>query len=104
MMNSQKYKNDIYPDDFTDDDMLKFDYYMEQSKLMFPKMSNDTWLLKMGILAYMRKEKCGEIEPPSQEEIASIRNQYTKDCIFYTESDLPSSEVIEEKETVEISA
>jgi hypothetical protein len=27
----------------------------------------------------------GDTEPPSHEEIASIRNQYTKDTIFYTE-------------------
>jgi len=33
----------------------------------------------------MRKTKMGDTEPPSHEEIAGIRNQYTKDTIFYTE-------------------
>ena len=33
----------------------------------------------------MRKEKQGETEPPSQEEISQIRNQYTQDTVFYTE-------------------
>ena len=33
----------------------------------------------------MRKKKLGDVEPPSQEEIAKIRNSYTKDTIFYTE-------------------
>ena len=33
----------------------------------------------------MRKSKTGDTEPPSQEEISDIRNQYTKDTIFYTE-------------------
>ena len=33
----------------------------------------------------MRKAKMGDTEPPSQEEIAKIRKQYTKDTIFYTE-------------------
>ncbi len=33
----------------------------------------------------MRKEKIGETGPPSQEEIATIKNQYTNDTIFYTE-------------------
>jgi hypothetical protein len=33
----------------------------------------------------MRKSKIGDTEPPSREEIADIRNQYTKDTIFYTE-------------------
>ncbi len=27
----------------------------------------------------------GDTEPPSQEEIAEIRNQLTKDTIFYTD-------------------
>ncbi len=27
----------------------------------------------------------GDTEPPSQEEIPEIRNQYTKDTIFYTD-------------------
>ena len=30
----------------------------------------------------MRKDKIGDTEPPSQEEIAEIRNEYTKDTIF----------------------
>ncbi len=31
------------------------------------------------------KGKRGDVEPISQEEVAAIRNQYTKDSIFYTE-------------------
>ncbi len=49
-------------------------------------MAKDEWLIKKGILAYMRKSKMGDIEPPALEEIAEIRNQYTRDTIFYTES------------------
>lgn len=33
----------------------------------------------------MNQKKRGSVEPPSQEEIADIRNRYTKDTIFYTE-------------------
>ena len=33
----------------------------------------------------MRKEKSGSTEPPSEQEIADIKNQYTKDTVFYTE-------------------
>ena len=85
-MNSQKYDKDtLYPEDFTEEDKLQYDTYLEQSKYLFPKMSNDEWLLRMGILAYMRKQKTGDTEPPSQEEIAAIKNQYTNDTIFYTE-------------------
>ena len=53
--------------------------------MLFPKLSNDIWLIKKAILAYMKKNKLGDVEPPSQEEIAEIRNKYTKDTIFYTE-------------------
>ena len=82
-MNSQKYnKDELYPDDFDEDDKLQFDMYLEQSKMLFPKLSNDDWLIKKGIFAYMRKTKMGDTEPPSHEEIASIRNQYTKILYF----------------------
>ncbi len=30
------------------------------------------------------KKKLGETEPPSEEKIAKIRNQYTNDTVFYT--------------------
>ncbi len=85
-MNSQKYdKETLFPEDFSEEDKEQFEIYLEQSKYLFPKLSNDTWVLRMGILAYMRKQKTGDTEPPSQEEIAAIKNQYTNDTIFYTE-------------------
>ena len=85
-MNSQKYnKDEIYPENFTDDDKLEFDLLLEQSKMLFPRLANEEWLIKTGIHAFMRKKKLGDVEPPSQEEIAKIRNSYTKDTIFYTE-------------------
>ena len=93
-MNSQKYnKEELYPEDFSEDEKLQFDMYLEQAKMLFPKMANDEWLIKKGIFAFMRKEKSGASDPPSQEEIADIKNQYTKDTIFYTE---PIEEVAEE--------
>lgn len=85
-MNSQKYnKEELYPEDFTEEDKLQFDLLLEQSKMLFPKLANDEWLIKKGIIAFMKKQKSGDNEPPSQEEIADIRNKYTKDTIFYTE-------------------
>ena len=85
-MNSQRYnKEELYPEDFTDEDKEKFEVYLDQSKLLFPKLAGEEWLIKKGILAFMRKEKRGETEPPSQEEISQIRNQYTQDTVFYTE-------------------
>lgn len=85
MLSSQKFKKEIYPPDFTDEDKLKYDILFEQSKVLFPKLANEEWLISQGVMAYIRKEKMGDVEPPSQEEIANIRNQYTKDTIFFTE-------------------
>jgi len=85
-MNSQKYnKDEIYPDNFDEDDKLQFDMYLEQSKMLFPKMANDEWILKMGIKAYMEKLKRGDDTPATPEEIANIKNKYSKDTVYYTE-------------------
>ncbi len=97
-MNSQKYnKEEIYPEDFTEDDKVEFDILLEQSKTLFPKLANEEWLIKKGIFAFMKQKKLGSTEPPSQEEIAEIRNKYTKDTIFYTEP-------VETKDTCTIEA
>jgi hypothetical protein len=96
-MNSQKYnKNELYPEDFSESDKLDFDIYLEQAKILFPKMSNDEWLIKMGIIAFIRKQKLGKTEPLTEQEIANIKNQYTNDTVFYTEP------IKEENEAVEI--
>jgi len=86
MMNSQKYnKQELYPSNYTEDDKLQFDIYLEQSKQYFPKMANEEWLLKLAIKAFMEKQKRGEDKPLSPEEIADIKNQYSKDTVYYTE-------------------
>ena len=57
-MNSQRYNKDkLYPEEFDDTDKLQFDIYLEQAKVLFPKMAADEGLLKKGIKAYMLKEK-----------------------------------------------
>jgi len=86
MMNSQKYnKEELYPSNYTEDDKLQFDIYLEQSKQYFPKMANEEWLLKLAIKAFMEKQKRGEDKPLSPDEIADIKNQYSKDTVYYTE-------------------
>ena len=57
-MNSQRYnKEELYPEDFTDEDKEKFQVYLDQSKLLFPKLAGEEWLIKKGILAFKRKKK-----------------------------------------------
>ena len=91
-------KEELFPEDFTEADKLNFDILLNQSKQLSPKLAKEEWVLRMGILAYMKKEKQGETEPPSQEETSAIRNQYTKDTIFYTEP----IETIEPTEPIEL--
>ncbi len=68
--------------------------YLEQAKMLFPKMANDEWLIIIkGIFAFMRREKMGSSEPQSKQKIADIKNQYIKDTMFYTK---PIEEVAKE--------
>jgi len=103
-MNSQRWNKDkLYPEDFTDEDKLEFDILLEQSKQLFPKLSNDVWLIKQAVIAFMRKKKRGDDSQATQEEIAEIRNQYTKDTVFYTPP-AEETEKIDVQEEVEVSA
>ncbi len=62
-MNPQKYnKEELYPDDISCDERLQFHMYLEQAKMIFPKIANDEWLMIIkGIFAFMRKEKNGKV-------------------------------------------
>jgi len=85
-MNSQKcQKKDFdYPEEFTEDDKLQFDMLLVQAKSLFPQLENDEWLIKQAIIAFMKKEKGGNTDLPTDEEIAKIRNSYTSETVFYT--------------------
>lgn len=56
MLNSQKYKKEVYPDDFTDDDKIEFDLLFEQSRIMFSKLAGEEWFVRAGVIAYMQKK------------------------------------------------
>ena len=100
-MNSQKFNKEVYPDDFTEEDKLEFDLLLEQSKMLFPKLANEEWLISAGIVSYMRKRKIGDTEPPTDEEIAQVKNSYIqeKSVYYYEEPKEPIERVeIEVKE------
>ena len=85
-MNSQKFNKEVYPDDFTEEDKLEFDLLLEQSKMLFPKLANEEWLISAGIVSYMRKRKMVDIEPPTDEERAQVKNFYLQEnAVFYYE-------------------
>lgn len=99
-MNSQKYKKEIYPEDFNEDDKLEFDILLEQSKMLFPNLSNEEWLIKTGVISFIRKKKNGDNEPLNKDEIAKIKNDYLdKTSIYYYEEP-----ILKPEEQVEIEA
>ena len=99
-MNCHKYKKELYPEDFTEDDKLEYDILFEQSKNLFPKLAGEEWLIRTGVIAYMRKQKSGDVEPPSEEEIAKIKNAYiSKTSVYEYEEPVEKS-----FEKIEISA
>jgi hypothetical protein len=60
-MNSQKYnKGELYPEDFSEDEKLQFDVYLEQAKMLYPKMANDEWLIKKRHFCVYAKRKNGK--------------------------------------------
>ena len=84
-MNSQKFNKEIYPEDFTEEDKERFDILLKQAQFLFPNLVGEEWLMKTAILAFMRKEKKGDTEPSTNEEIEAIKKQYTTNTVFFTE-------------------
>ena len=72
-MLSQKFNKEIYPEDFTEEDKERFDILLKQAQFLFPKLVGEEWLMRTAILAYMRKEKNGDTEPSTDEEIEAIK-------------------------------
>ena len=76
-MNSQKtHKNTLYPEDFNDDDKLNYDILFKQSKQLFPKMIGNEWW-------YMLKQKMGDTEPPTDDEIKELNNNLNLILFLY---------------------
>jgi hypothetical protein len=84
MLSSQKFNKEIYPEDFTEDDKERFDILLKQAECLFPNLVGEQWLMKTAILAFMRKEKNGDTEPSTDEEIEAMKKQYTSDTVFFT--------------------
>ena len=84
MLQSQTNKKDVYPEEFTEDDKITFDLLLEQSKMLFPHLVADEWLLRMGIKAYMKKVKNGTDVEVSDEEIAEIKKKHDNEVVYYT--------------------
>ena len=54
MAKSQTYKEDIYPDNFSDDDKINFDNLLSQAISIYPNI--EVWVMKIAIVAHINKE------------------------------------------------
>lgn len=94
MMKSQQYnKDEIYPEDFTDEDKLNFDIYLQQALQLFPQYTTEQWLVKDAIRAYIRREKGQGIEV-SQEEVEELKKKYNENKYIYYTEDTDTNEVL----------
>ena len=84
MLPSQKFNKELYPEDFNELDKERFDILLKQAQFLFPNLVGEQWLMKTAILAFMRKEKNGDAEPSTDEEIEAMKKQYTTDTVFFT--------------------
>jgi hypothetical protein len=70
-MKSQIFNKEyVFPKCWTDDDICKFKYYLEQSKLMFPKL--DESLITLAIEHQINLEK-GLVKEINKDDIKNIK-------------------------------
>ena len=81
MAKSQTFKEDIYPEDFDDDDKLNFDTLLAQALTIYPNI--EIWIMKLAIIAHINKEK-GKGVPLDREEAEKLRERYLNIQPVYT--------------------
>lgn len=85
---SQKFKEEIYPSDFTDDDKFMFDNLLVQSRLHHPQIAKcDEWILKLAIRTHIRQET-GKMVVLTDDEVVELKEKYKlKNTCFETNLD-----------------
>ena len=73
MAKSQTYKEDIYPDNFSDDDKINFDNLLSQAISIYPNI--EVWVMKIAIVAHINKDN-GRGIPLDKEEAFKLKEQY----------------------------
>ena len=78
--------NEIYPSDFSEEQILDYDNYLRTAKLLYPDY--DMWVLKMGIEAYIRLG--GKDRPEvNEEDVNEIKSRYDNtNTLYETPQDL----------------
>lgn len=86
MLKSNQFKktDELYPDEFTDDDKLKFDELWEQAKIIHAEVyATDPWIIRLSIIGYIRANK-GMAEPFTNEDLEHLKNQYQLETREFT--------------------
>lgn len=88
-LNSQTFKQEIYPSHFTDEEKLYFDELLAQCEIIHKKeYQKDPWLIKYAIICYINGVN-GRAIDIDKEEVEKIKKVYeVKSRVFETpESD-----------------
>lgn len=78
MIKSNEFKktDELYPDDFTDEDKEKFDELWEQAKVIHSEVfKSDPWIIRLATIGYIRANK-GMAEPFTNEDLIHLKDQY----------------------------
>jgi len=99
MLKSNQFKktDEIYPEEFNDDDKLKFDELWEQAKIIHSEVYNtDPWIIRLAIIGYIRAGK-GMAEPFSNEDLEHLKSQYRLDKREFT-TDVSDNDYLYDKD------
>lgn len=86
MIKSNEFKktDELYPEDFTDEDKEKFDELWEQAKVIHSEVfKNDPWIIRLAIIGYIRANK-GMAEPFTNEDLINLKDQYKLESREFT--------------------
>lgn len=87
---------ELYPSTFDDDDKIRFDILVLQSRQLYPQLSNDDWLIKLAVIQHIQKER-GRYMDISPDAIKKIKEMYQNlPNLYITPNELEENSIIVE--------
>lgn len=86
MIKSNEFKktDELYPEDFTEEDKIRFDELWEEAKIIHADVfKTDPWIIRLAIIGYIRANK-GQAEPFSNEDLEHLKSQYKLETREFT--------------------
>lgn len=86
MIKSNEFKktDELYPEDFTDEDKEKFDELWEQAKVIHSEVfKNDPWIIRLATIGYIRANK-GMAEAFTNDDLIHLKDQYKLESREFT--------------------